>query len=88
MDTSQFSAHSNRGASASATALAGLSTKQIMDTADWSSAGTFKEFYLRTDNLGGQAPRQGFKVVSLLSEASTSRCDMEPELSDMQSTNG
>ena len=49
VDTHTFSAHSTRGASTSAASMAGLTTKQILDTADWSSESTFKDFYHRGD---------------------------------------
>ena len=42
VDTSIFSAHSTRGASTSAATLAGITTQQILTTADWSSATVFK----------------------------------------------
>ena len=47
ISTSDFSAHSTRGASASAAARAGVSTTVIMDTADWKRASTFHRFYRR-----------------------------------------
>jgi len=47
IDTSCFIPHSTRGASASAASLAGITTKQILSTADWSSVNTFRKFYLR-----------------------------------------
>ena len=80
IDTSIFSAHSTRGASTSAASLAGVTTQQILSTADWSTANVFKKFYFRDRQV--QSPRQGFNL-SVLS-ASKSRCDKEPEPSDMQ----
>ena len=80
VDTSIFSAHSTRGASTSAASLAGVTTQQILSTADWSTANVFKEFYFRDRQV--QSPRQSFNL-SVLS-ASKSRCDKEPEPSDMQ----
>ncbi|XP_038059669.1 uncharacterized protein LOC119730724 isoform X1 [Patiria miniata] len=47
IDTSQFQAHSTRSASTSAAARAGVSTSEILKTADWSSASTFANFYHR-----------------------------------------
>ena len=89
VNTSQFSAHSTRGAAASAAAMAGVTTKQILATADWASAGTFKKFYLREISSDNRAPRQGFDVGLLShSSASKSRCDIEPEPDEMQSKNG
>ena len=42
-----FKAHSIRGASCSTAAGAGFTTKDILDTADWSLEGTFQQFYCR-----------------------------------------
>ena len=84
VDTSHFWAHSTRGVAASAASMAGVTTKQILATADWSSADTFKNFYLREDV---RTHRQSFDIA-LLSSASKSRCDIEPEPDDMQSRNG
>lgn len=53
IDASNFSAHSFRGAATSKALSAGLSLKQIMDTANWKSAKTFYKFYYKdiaTDN--------------------------------------
>ena len=56
IDTSCFKAHSTRGASTSAAAAAGVTTQDIMKTADWSSATTFANFYNRsTQSEFGQA---------------------------------
>ena len=76
-----FSAHSTRGASTSAASLAGVTTQQILTTADWSSATVFKQFYFRNGQI--QTPCQCFDL-SILS-TSKSRCDMEPEPSEVQS---
>ena len=84
VDTSIFGAHSTRGASTSAAALAGVTTQQIMSTADWSSANVFKQFYFRDGQV--QSPRASFDLSSL--SASKSRCDTEPEPSEVQSLNG
>ena len=84
IDTSIFSAHSTRGASTSAASLAGVTTQQILSTADWSTAKVFKTFYFRDGQV--QSPRHGFDL-SVLS-ASKSRCDKEPEPSEVQSLNG
>ena len=78
IDTSIFSAHSTRGASTSAASLAGVTTQQILSTADWSTANVFKKFYFRDRQV--QSPCQGFNL-SVLS-ASKSR-DKEPKASDM-----
>jgi len=50
IDTSIFKAHSIRGASCSTAAGAGVTTKDILDAADWSSEGTFQRFYCRELN--------------------------------------
>ena len=56
IDTSCIKAHSTRGASTSAAAAAGVTTQDIMKTADWSSATTFANFYNRsTQSEFGQA---------------------------------
>ena len=47
IDISLFKAHSVRGASCSTAAGAGVTTKDILDAADWSSEGTFQRFYCR-----------------------------------------
>ena len=47
IDVEKFKAHSYRGASTSAAYNAGISVKDIMKTANWQSAKTFKTFYLR-----------------------------------------
>ena len=51
IDISIFKVHSVRGASCSSAAGAGVTTKDILDAADWSSEGTFQRFYCR--NLKG-----------------------------------
>ena len=55
IDTEQFTAHSCRSASASATKNAGLSLVEIMKTAGWSNCTTFGKFYDKNiikDNYG------------------------------------
>ena len=47
IDISIFKAHSIRGALCSAVVGAGVTTKLILDAADWSSKGTFQRFYQR-----------------------------------------
>ena len=47
IDISIFKAHSIRGASCSTAAGAGVTTKDILDAADWSSEGTFQRYYCR-----------------------------------------
>jgi len=78
-----LTAHSTRGASSSAASTGGITTQQILITAVWSTASTFRHFYLRDKEVQS---RQGFEVLSFL--ASKSRYDMEPEPSEVQSGNG
>ena len=47
IDVAKFKAHSFRAASTSAAKRAGLSVHEILKTANWSSAQTFKKFYYR-----------------------------------------
>ena len=49
IDTSVFSAHSIRGASATAAAKQGISFSVILKTADWTRESTFRRFYYRPD---------------------------------------
>ena len=74
VDISSFSAHSTRGAAASAAAMAGVTTKQILNTADWSSANTFENFYHREEVRAHT--REAFTMDCLV--ASKSRSDMSP----------
>ncbi|KAI8516362.1 hypothetical protein Bbelb_049430 [Branchiostoma belcheri] len=77
IDTSRFTGHSTRGASVSAAARQGVSTKDILAAANWSTASTFKKFYNRpvgqTPSLTGAVlhefrhdpSREGFGQVEL-----------------------
>ena len=47
IDVGIFKSHSVRGATCSKAAGAGVTTKQILEAADWSSEGTFQRFYHR-----------------------------------------
>ena len=47
IDISKFSAHSFRGASTSKALGAGVSLKDILETANWASAKTFYKFYFK-----------------------------------------
>ena len=47
IDVSIFSAHSVRGASSSAAALAGVTTNVILEAADWSTESVFRRFYYK-----------------------------------------
>ena len=49
IDTTIFKAHSIRGASTSAAASAGVTTNDILNAADWSSASVFQKFYYRPE---------------------------------------
>ena len=51
IDVGIFKSHSVRGAACSKAAGVGVTTKQILEAADWSSEGTFQKFYHR--NLDG-----------------------------------
>ena len=51
IDTSIFNAHSVRGASSSAAVNLGITTNDILKTADWSSESVFQKFYYKpTEN--------------------------------------
>ena len=47
IDVGIFKSHSVHGATCSKAAGAGVTTKQILEVADWSSEGTFQQFYHR-----------------------------------------
>ena len=49
IDINAFKPHSVRGATCSKAAGVGVTTKDILDAADWSSEGTFQRFYHRQD---------------------------------------
>jgi len=57
IDVSLFKAHSTRSASASAAAAAGVTTKEILDAADWKTESVFQKFYYKPvhDSTFGQA---------------------------------
>jgi len=63
IDTSIFKAHSVRSASTSAAADAGVSTSEIMEAADWSSASVFEKFYYRPQ----KSTNFGHSVISTAS---------------------
>ena len=84
VDTSVFGAHSTRGASTSKAALSGITMQDILQTADWSSDSTFKQFYFKTSYPHSVSVSQSSFSKGVL-EPSKSRCDMEPELSEVQS---
>ena len=47
VDTNKFTAHSVRGASASAAVGKGLHVSDVLKMADWSRESTFRHFYYR-----------------------------------------
>ena len=47
IDTSEFSAHSVRGASSSVAANLGITANDILKAADWSSESVFQKFYYK-----------------------------------------
>ena len=79
VDTGTFKAHSVRGAACSTAAWSGVTTTDILNAADWSSEGTFQQFYHREIR-----DRSTFGT-SVLSSADTSNfhVDMEMEPSEM-----
>ena len=50
IDISIFNAHSVRGASSSAAAVAGITTNDILKAANWSSESVFQRFYYRSSD--------------------------------------
>jgi len=72
IDTSIFKSHSVRGATCSTAAAAeGITTKDILDAADWSSEGTFQQFYCR--ELGKDRTTFGTTILST-QHASNNTC--------------
>ena len=67
IDTDTFSAHSTRGATTTAAVKHGVPISQILRTADWSSEGTFREYYYTPTN----DPSFAHKVLSTQSEDTT-----------------
>jgi integrase len=51
IDVSIYQAHSTRAAATSKAKAAGLSVAEIMERANWTSAGTFQTFYNREDSI-------------------------------------
>ena len=56
IDTTIFMAHSIRGASTSAAASAGVTTNDILNAADWSSASVFQKLYYRPERKSTFGP--------------------------------
>jgi len=82
INTEIFKAHSVRGASSSTAASAGVTTADILKTADWSSAGTFQKFYLRPSNDSDDKSSFGTAVLSS-AKVSNLHVDIEMEPSEM-----
>jgi len=61
-----FKAHSVRGATCSTAAATGITTKNILDAADWSSEGTFQQSYCREM---GKKDRTAFGTTILSTQA-------------------
>ena len=66
IDISIFKPHSVRGATSSKAAGVGVTVKDILDAADWSSEGTFQHFYHRQDDS-----RTAFGLAVLSSQTSS-----------------
>ena len=82
IDTSIFKAHSVKGASSSTAAAAGVTTADILNTADWSSATTFQKFYFRQTKESVDKSSFGTAVLSSI-QASNLHVDIETEPSEM-----
>ena len=63
VDTTVFKAHSTRGASSTAAALAGISSQEIMDQVGWSRQSTFCRFYYRPPREARSATSFGQAVL-------------------------
>ena len=65
VDTSIFNAHSVRGASSSAAAMAGVTTDDILKAANWNSELVFQRFYYRPadDPSYGRAVLSGHLAI-------------------------
>lgn len=60
IDINKFQAHSYRGAASSSAFQSGITLKDILKTANWKSARTFKKFYLRdVENLSENEDNTG-----------------------------
>ena len=70
IDINIFKPHSVRGATCSKAAGMGVTTKDILDAADWSSEGTFQCFYNRQNK---DSATFGITVLSSL-DPSKSTC--------------
>lgn len=74
IDISKFKAHSFRSASTSAAIKAGLPLKEVLKTADWSSAKTFHKFYYKeTVESTGAQDRSGNFTDKVFNSSSQSQ---------------
>ena len=78
VDTSIFKGHSTRGASSSKATSSGVTVSDILQAADWSSAGTFQCFYHRQSSN-----RSAFGKTVLIGKASNLNVDIETEPLEM-----
>ena len=72
MDTSIFKAHSTRGASVSAAKNMGVTTKEILETANWSTESVFQKYYYKQvhSSTFSDAVLKGQRKLSGLSHGS------------------
>jgi len=66
VDTNKFTGHSTRSAAVSAAALRGVSAKDIMKMANWSTSSTFEKFYrkpVKSCNFGRKILASGYEVT-------------------------
>ena len=63
IDTSVWTAHSTRGATTSKAAKVGVTVQTILDSANWSSTGTFRKFY----NKPNSDAKKEFEIKILFS---------------------
>ena len=80
IDVSIFKAHSIRGAATSKASMAGITTTDILNAADWTSETVFQKFYYRPsrDTGFGEAV-----LASTTKEATNNTVDIETEHSDI-----
>jgi len=82
VNTEIFKAHSVRGTSSSTAAAAGVTTSEILQVADWSSASTFQKFYFHSPQ-NTEDKTFGKAVLSSSAVASNLHVDNETEPSKM-----
>ena len=73
VDTDTFKVHSVRGAACSTAAWSGVTTTDIINAADWSSEGTFQQFYHKEIRDGA------IFETTVLSSANTSNLHVDME---------